>query len=282
MLKSSRIDSTSIQEAAHLVATADMMLFVTGAGMGVDSGLPDFRGKEGFWRAYPALERSGLDFASIASPRAFRERPEVAWGFYGHRLDLYRRTKPHAGYDILRKWGESTPYGYKAYTSNVDGHFQKAGLDDEHVTECHGSIHYLQCLKACTPEIWSADAFVPVVDEANCLLLNEPPRCPHCGGLARPNIYMFSDNEWLENRTLIQNKSLDYWLGHAERLLIIEIGAGTTISTARQFTHQTAFDFHAPVIRINPQDAGIYGHPNHISLTMGGLDALKSIDALLE
>jgi len=276
-----KLNVSALRKAAYLVSTADMMLFVTGAGMGVDSGLPDFRGNEGFWCAYPALQRSGLDFISVASPRAFRRQPEVAWGFYGHRLNLYRQTGPHAGYDILKKWGEDIPCGYMAFTSNVDGHFQKAGFGANHVIECHGSIHYLQCLNACSPEVWSAEGFTPAVDEENCLLLNEPPRCPRCGGLARPNVYMFGDDEWLGERTLAQHRRLEHWLRDAERLLVIEIGAGTAISTARDFTHRMAFDFHAPVIRINPQAAEIHGHRSHVSLAMGGLQALREIDALL-
>ena len=71
----------AIQEAKHLYITA-------GAGMGVDSGLPDFRGDEGFWRAYPALR--GYPFQQMANPRWFVEDPTRAWGFYGHRLNLYR------------------------------------------------------------------------------------------------------------------------------------------------------------------------------------------------
>ncbi len=77
------ISSSAIEHAAWLVSAADMMIFVAGAGMGVDSGLPDFRGEHGFWGAYPALGRQGLDFMSVASPRAFHEHPRVAWGFYG-------------------------------------------------------------------------------------------------------------------------------------------------------------------------------------------------------
>lgn len=274
-------DEHLLEKAARLVQTAEMILVITGAGMGIDSGLPDFRGNQGFWRAYPALERSGLDFISIASPRAFRQRPTVAWGFYGHRLNLYRQTTPHAGYAILRQWGESTPCGYMAFTSNVDGHFQKAGFSTNLVTECHGSIHYLQCLDACTPEIWSADDFVPVVNEENCQLLNEPPRCPHCAGLARPNIYMFGDDEWQAQRAGIQQKRLEHWLHDIGRLLVIEIGAGTTIPTARDFTHAVSFNYRAPVIRINPQEPEIYGNPSHVSLAMGGMQAIREINALL-
>lgn len=72
--------ATSIQHAADLIDKADGLLITAGAGMGVDSGLPDFRGREGFWNAYPALGKSRIDFTEIASPQAFRSDPEMAWG----------------------------------------------------------------------------------------------------------------------------------------------------------------------------------------------------------
>ncbi|HWM60415.1 MAG TPA: hypothetical protein VNO83_21500, partial [Pseudonocardia sp.] len=72
--------------------------------MGVDSGLPDFRGPEGFWRAYPPYRRLGLGFTDLADPVHFVDDPELAWGFYGHRLALYRCTTPHAGFAVLRRW----------------------------------------------------------------------------------------------------------------------------------------------------------------------------------
>jgi len=122
---------------------------------------------------------------------------------------------------------------------------------------------------------------MPEVDEPKCLLRNEPPRCPHCGGLARPNILMFGDGDWLEHRSAFQLKRLDHWLHEADRLLVIEIGAGTAVSTARDFTHRIAFEHRAPVIRINPRDAAIHGHAGHVSLAMGGLQALEEINALL-
>ena len=52
--------------------------------MGVDSGLPDFRGDRGFWKAYPPYAKLGLHFAEMANPRWFDSDPELAWGFYGH------------------------------------------------------------------------------------------------------------------------------------------------------------------------------------------------------
>src|SRR5450432_764407 len=92
--------------AAQEIASADALLIGAGAGMGVDSGLPDFRGNQGFWRAYPMYAARKLDFAAMADPRWFRSDPAFAWGFYGHRRNLYRATQPHEGFQILKRWAE--------------------------------------------------------------------------------------------------------------------------------------------------------------------------------
>lgn len=75
-----------------------------GAGMGVDSGLPDFRGTDGFWRAYPSLKKVGIKFEDMANPRWFMDDPFLAWGFYGHRFNLYKKTQPHAGFALIHNW----------------------------------------------------------------------------------------------------------------------------------------------------------------------------------
>src|SRR3954464_8020694 len=105
-----------VRRAAEAIAGADALLIGAGAGMGVDSGLPDFRGTHGFWRAYPPYAELGLDFAALADPRWFRADPALAWGFYGHRLGLYRRTKPHEGFAILRRWAGRMPGGWFVFT----------------------------------------------------------------------------------------------------------------------------------------------------------------------
>src|SRR5438874_2311271 len=84
-----------LQQAAKAVASADALLIGAGAGMGVDSGLPDFRGNQGFWKAYPPYAARGLSFSALANPQWFTSDPAFAWGFYGHRLNLYRQTQPH-------------------------------------------------------------------------------------------------------------------------------------------------------------------------------------------
>jgi len=262
--------------AAEWIAQADGLLVTAGAGMGVDSGLPDFRGKNGFWRAYPAFRQRRIEFHQIASPKAMQALPEIGWGFYGHRLNLYRATQPHEGFQILRRWADSKAHGLFVFTSNVDGHFQKAGVPDKRVMECHGSIRYLQCFDACTSDIWSTDGFEPQVDGPTCRLISTIPRCLHCGGMARPNILMFGDYGWIEDRTERQRERLESWIGGVSKLAVIELGAGKTISTVRRFSEQCG----PHVIRINPQDFAIAPHVG-IGIAGGALEVLSAIDAVL-
>jgi NAD-dependent SIR2 family protein deacetylase len=127
MSQSKSLDDAA-ERAARAIGSAEAILIGAGAGMGVDSGLPDFRGGSGFWKAYPPYARLGLAFTELANPRWFASDPELAWGFYGHRLMLYRETEPHGGFAILLRWMSRMPRGGFVYTSNVDGHFQKAGF----------------------------------------------------------------------------------------------------------------------------------------------------------
>ena len=153
------IDNKLISTIAEKIKNAKALLICAGAGMGVDSGLPDFRGNEGFWKAYPPYAKLGLSFVEMANPKWFNRDPGFAWGFYGHRLTLYRQTIPHKGFDILLKWGQNKKEGYFVFTSNVDGQFQKAGFADEKIIECHGSIHHFQCLHGCSQPIFRDKTF---------------------------------------------------------------------------------------------------------------------------
>lgn len=268
--------SDDIERAAELLAGAEALLVAAGAGMGVDSGLPDFRGRDGFWKAYPALARAGLDFTQIASPRAFVQDPQLAWGFYGHRLALYRATRPHAGFALLRQWGERMRHGAQVFTSNVDGQFQRAGFDEAAVHECHGSLMHLQCSQPCSEAVWRADAFMPEVDEATCRLLNPPPRCPACDALARPALLMFGDWAWSDARSSRQRRRLEAWLRQARRLLVIEIGAGLAIPSVRRFSETMVLQQGARLIRINPREPQVAGRLD-VGLPLPALQALQAL-----
>ncbi len=274
------LDPALLQHAAELVEQADLIVVAAGAGMGVDSGLPDFRGREGFWQAYPALARSGIDFYAAANPARFAEAPRQAWGFYGHRLALYRRTVPHEGFAILQRWMARADLGGVVYTSNVDGQFQRAGVDEALVWECHGSLRHLQCSHACTDEVWLADAFEPDVDEDRCELRNAWPLCPHCGALARPNVLMFGDDAWVDARERAQAHRVAPRLAAARRPLVIELGAGTAVPSVRMFSQHVLQRLHGRLLRINPRESRVPGQLD-VGLDCGALAGLRAVNALV-
>lgn len=271
-------DNFELDRAAELIDRADALVIAAGAGMGVDSGLPDFRGVHGFWKAYPALQQAGLTFTAAANPGLFRSDPALAWGFYGHRLQLYRTTRPHRGFATLLRWGAAKAHGAFVFTSNVDGQFQVADFDPQHIVECHGSIHYLQCVEPCSPAIWPADDLEVSVDAHSCTWQGPLPRCPHCGAMARPNILMFGDSEWLDERTDDQTRRLTAWLREASRIVVIEVGAGRAVPTVRHFSEALVARRGASLIRINPLEASV-PTGSCIGLALGAVNAMEALAA---
>lgn len=265
--------------AAGAIKKAKALVITAGAGMGVDSGLPDFRGDKGFWNAYPMYERLGISFVEAANPVHFAMDPAFGWGFYGHRASLYRDTSPHAGFQLLLEWIKSFGLDYFVATSNVDGHFQKAGFAEEKIYEVHGSIHHMQCLTPCSDAIWQNDESVPV--DYSTMRAQHIPKCPHCGAVARPNILMFGDFSWLSERTDLQGANFRRFLHNHrdDKLAVIEIGAGTAVPTIRRLSEQLGNQRNTTVIRINPREPHIQ-FP-HISLPCAALEGLRGIDEAL-
>lgn len=269
--------SDDLQRAADAIAKAEAVLIGAGAGMGVDSGLPDFRGNEGFWREYPPFRKLGLSFVELANPRWFDADPALTWGFYGHRLNLYRATEPHDGFRKLLAIVAAKPGGYFVFTSNVDGHFQKAGFAAERVVECHGSIHHLQCSAPCNKTIDDAAELKIVVDEETFRARDPLPRCARCGRIARPNVLMFGDHRWVGERTEEQIRRYRSWLrsidGH--RLAILEFGAGGAVPTVRYECES----LRGTLIRINPRECDVSA--GGIGIPLGAREAIAALESRL-
>lgn len=274
----------NINRAAIALKEADGIFITAGAGIGVDSGLPDFRGNEGFWKAYPPIAKLGVSFAQMANPMWFDRHPNLAWAFYGHRLNMYRKTNPHHGFYFLLDIAKNKPEGYFVFTSNVDGQFQKAGYDENRIEECHGSIHFLQCTRGCTSDIWDAEGTDVIVDEETFLAQNPLPHCPHCGDLARPNILMFGDWNWISSRSDMQSNALHSWLVNFRtsdsKLVIVEMGAGEAVPTVRMKSEYVANSFNGKLIRINPRD--FHTPSGHISIPLGSAEGIIKICKALE
>jgi NAD-dependent SIR2 family protein deacetylase len=270
-----------IDKAAEIVKNADALLIGAGAGMGVDSGLPDFRGDQGFWRAYPPYKKLGLNFVEMANPDWFSRDPELGWGFYGHRLNLYRITNPHKGFQILREWGAAKPQGFFVFTSNVDGQFQRAGFPSDRIVEIHGAIDWLQCTAQCGIGIYECNPSNPrpvAIDEQTMRAVGPLPSCPKCGAIARPNILMFGDWDWEEERTAQQQRRMEQWLQEIRgaKMAVVECGSGQAISTVRRFCEAVAQSNNGALIRINPRESEV--SPGHIGINAGALETLQAIE----
>ncbi|KAJ9447415.1 NAD-dependent protein deacylase [Diplonema papillatum] len=270
-----------VEQAAAAVRRCRRLVVTSGAGMGVDSGLPDFRGPEGLWKAYPALREVNLDFYEMADPRWFRSNPRLAWGFYGHRLHLYRNTVPNDGFAVLKRWGEGRFGGeYFAWTSNVDGQFQAAGFPEDRVLECHGSIHHMQGVDGAGPVV-SADGVGRLEIDPKTLLVDVDatplPTMPD-GSPARPNILLFSDASWCDSRHEGQARRYDAFLQSGGPTVVVEVGAGTAVpSVRRQSQWLRSLGGGNVLVRINLREA----YDGDVNLACTGVEALKAIDELL-
>ena len=125
----SKLDLLAYRAAKHILRNKNLLISA-GAGMGVDSGLPVFRGKEGLWAHYPYFKTTGMEFYEASSPSFFRSKPAHFWYYMGHRYNMYSEKEPHEGYKILLKICEEfKKENHFVFTSNVDGHFLKTGFN---------------------------------------------------------------------------------------------------------------------------------------------------------
>lgn len=264
-----------LQNIKQSLKEAEAVIIAAGAGMGVDSGLPDFRGDEGFWRAYPPLKKLGINFEQIANPQSFKKDPALAWAFYGHRLHLYASTTPHTGFGLLRQLCAAKDENYFIYTSNVDEQFVKAGFNPSQINEIHGNIFYAQARNSSWGEIWRIALDDVSLDENSFRAIKMP--MTKNGKIARPNIVLFGDWHFNPQRQNEQARRFESWLfqNKGKKLLIIEIGAGTAIPSVRRFCQKLAETrANTTLLRINPLESEVplglgYG------LKMGALQALN-------
>lgn len=281
--RKSRDLQTAAESAARAIESAAALVVTAGAGMGVDSGLPDYRGNQGLWRAYPRLQHLGLSFEAMATPAWFERNPRMAWAFYGHRRQLYRETEPHRGHALLLEWGRAMPHGYFVFTSNVDGHFERAGFSADRVAECHGNIHRNQCSVPCHDAVWPDAGEDLDIDLGKLEARGPLPTCPHCGAIARPNVLMFNDWNWIGDVTAAQMARYEAWLEELRiaqaRVAIVELGAGTRLPTIRYESQRLATELDGTLVRINLREPEAPG--GAVELALPALGALERIDAVL-
>ena len=201
------------------------VVVLTGAGISAESGVPTFRGEDGYWREHRAED--------LASPEGLRKDPELVWEWYGERLKAYGDIKPHAGYHALVQLQERIGK-LPVVTQNVDGLLQKAGLID--VIELHGNLRTASCMNRCG---------VPSILITEELFESLPPRCS-CGSILRPDVVLFGEQlpEQALKRAFNLAESCDLMLVVGTSMLVYPASSLPLIVLRRGM----------PVIEINPEE----------------------------
>ena len=165
----------NLEEARRLLGEARFIGVLTGAGVSAESGVPTFRGKDGLWRNFRAEE--------LATPEAFARDPALVWEWYQWRRGLIREKEPNPAHLALVELEKRILEGggdFGLITQNVDGLHEKAG--SKRVIPIHGNIWEVRCADPSCG--WKK------VDRGE---LEPLPRCPRCGGLARPGVVWFGE-----------------------------------------------------------------------------------------
>jgi NAD-dependent SIR2 family protein deacetylase len=239
--------------AAELTRPRPLLLLL-GAGMSVDSGIPDYRGKAGFYTAGGPF--GGIpDFMSLLSGRELEYRAVESWRIWREQLCIFTAAEPHAGYAYLAAIAKKRGDACFTVTSNGDALTVRAGFSANAVHMCHGNKFMLQCSRPCVRKTWTWKEATGTHPSDPAV---EVPRCPICEAPARPNVYFFGDSEesyvWEAQQASAERFSA--WIKrHGERMLMLEIGCGIGAPGLRLRAEKYLHDFPGSrLIRINAHE----------------------------
>ena len=205
------------------------IVFVTGAGMSQESGVPTFRGKDGLWRNYDAMKLSTID--------AFYDNPKLVWEWYNERRRNIFAARPNLGHKAvaeLEKYAEVV-----VLTQNIDGLHQKAGSSE--VLELHGSIIKIKC-SVCNFK-----------DEIMVEFSEIPPLC-RCGNILRPDVVWFGESlpQDVWQKAMIFASQCD---------LMVIVGTSLVVSPANTLPIY-AKQNDAILVEVNPEDTEMSSEMN--------------------
>jgi NAD-dependent deacetylase len=164
------MEKESLQLVADTISNSEYLIALTGAGISRESNVPTFRGKDGLWRNYDAME--------LATPDAFRRNPTLVWEWYTWRQGLISECDPNPAHTTLVEW-EKTGMLKSVITQNVDGLHIRAG--SRNVLEVHGDLWALKCT--------SCDYTGRLYSPAEGI-----PSCPECSSNLRPDVVWFGES----------------------------------------------------------------------------------------
>lgn len=241
-----------IVELFSRVRASRRITVVSGAGISAASGIPTFRGPGGLWRSFRPEE--------LATPEAFARDPALVWEWYAWRRALVAKAKPNRAHEVLAARSRRLPR-FTLITQNVDGLHERAGT--ENVIRYHGSLWELGCWEECagSPKRWR--------DES--VFAELPPRCPHCGGLARPGVVWFGEP--------IPPEALAASRAATACELFLTIGTSSLVYPAAGLAEEASAR-GAFTVEINPE-ATSASHAVDLALRLPAEDALERVESLL-
>lgn len=225
----------SIQEIAQIISESNRLLFITGAGISVDSGLPTYRGIGGLYEG--KCTEDGIPIEEALSGEMLETNPEITWKYLWEIAHVCRGAKPNRCHEILAKIGQRIDETW-ILTQNVDGLHRAAG--SKHVIEIHGRADTLHCMDCGKTEIGES------LFTNKSLSDRRVPRCAVCGGVLRPDVVLFGEPlppKAMHNLEELARTGVD---------LVMSIGTSSLfpyITAPMQLAHQLGI----PTVEVNLQ-----------------------------
>jgi len=173
------------------------VLVLTGAGVSAESGIPTFRGKDGYWR--------NLDPTKLATPEAFARDPQLVWDWYRERRQRIRNARPNAAHEAVARLAQRTDE-FLLVTQNVDDLHARVGVAAEKMVQIHGDIFVTRCTRCDfsyggrggSPEPPGACVVQPTNRRLRSIAATSERdlnvrTCPKCQALMRPGVVWFGE-----------------------------------------------------------------------------------------
>jgi NAD-dependent deacetylase len=215
---------------------------LTGAGISAESGIPTFRGKEGYW---VVGSRNHMP-QEMATHDMFERSPEEVWRWYLYRFGLCREAQPNAGHAALVALEAALGDRFTLVTQNIDGLHRRAG--STRVFTIHGDAAWVRCASGCPglldlPEVGvrSKDAPLPEAQRAKLT-------CPRCGGWLRPHVLWF--DEYYDEENYRMDSALRA-AGAADLLLVVGTSGATNLPME---IGRLVFHRGAALVDVNPEE----------------------------
>ncbi|MEE4608171.1 MAG: Sir2 family NAD-dependent protein deacetylase [Desulfobacteraceae bacterium] len=185
------MDPALAEAVVRRLRAGDRLTVMSGAGISAESGIPTFRGPEGYWtvgsRVYHPQE--------MATRAMFDRSPREVWRWYLYRMGVCRRAAPHAGHRAVAHLERLLGEQFTLITQNVDGLHLRAGSSPGRTLQIHGNVSFMRCARECSTEIFPLPVEVPAKGPHDPLSDAEAARlvCPRCGSPSRPHVLWFDE-----------------------------------------------------------------------------------------